>query len=112
MRIAREEIFGPVVSISRFATADEALALANDTEYGLSAGIYGADVGRATELARQLRVGLVHVNDQTVNDDGTMPMGGRGASGNGSRHGGPANWDEFTQWQWMTVRAAPHAYPL
>lgn len=108
----REEIFGPVVSITRFGSDAEAVALANDTEYGLSAGIYARDVGRAMEVAQQLHVGLVHVNDQTVNDDGTMPMGGRGASGNGSRHGGPANWDEFTQWQWMTVRATPPAYPL
>jgi len=108
----REEIFGPVVSITRFGTDSEAMALANDTEYGLSAGIYTADVGRGMALGEQLRVGLVHVNDQTVNDDGTMPMGGRGASGNGSRHGGPANWDEFSQWQWTTVRSTAPAYPL
>ncbi|MBB3178517.1 benzaldehyde dehydrogenase [Variovorax sp. Sphag1AA] len=108
----REEIFGPVVSISAFGTDAEAATLANDTEYGLSAGIYSRDVARGMALAKQLEVGLVHVNDQTVNDDGTMPMGGRGASGNGSRHGGPANWDEFTQWQWMTVRGKPPVYPL
>jgi len=48
----------------------------------------------------------------TVNDDGYMPMGGRGASGNGSRLGGPANWDEFTQWQWVTFRDQPHPYPF
>ena len=63
-------------------------------------------------IAERLRVGLVHVNDQTVNDDGFMPMGGFGNSGNGSRHGGPANWDEFTQWQWMTLRDTPASYPL
>jgi benzaldehyde dehydrogenase (NAD) len=108
----REEIFGPVVSITRFASDAEAVALANDTEYGLSAGVHTRDVARGMTIAEQLNVGLVHVNDQPVNDDGTMPMGGRGASGNGSRHGGPANWDEFTQWQWMTVRNAAPAYPL
>ena len=108
----REEIFGPVVSITAFGTDAQAVALANDTEYGLSAGIHTRDVGRGMALAAQLRAGLVHVNDQTVNDDGTMPMGGRGQSGNGSRHGGPANWDEFTQWQWTTVRNAAPAYPL
>lgn len=114
MPVFQEEIFGPVVSITAFATdADaDAVALANDTEYGLSAGIHTRDIGRGMALAAQLRVGLVHVNDQTVNDDGTMPMGGRGASGNGSRHGGPANWDEFTQWQWTTVRNSAPAYPL
>lgn len=112
MPVFREEIFGPVVSITAFASDDEAVALANDTEYGLSAGIHTRNVARGTALASRLRVGLVHVNDQTVNDDGTMPMGGRGASGNGSRHGGPANWDEFTQWQWTTVRSTAPAYPL
>jgi benzaldehyde dehydrogenase (NAD) len=108
----REEIFGPVVSITAFGSDDEAVALANDSEYGLSAGIHTADVGRGMAIAERLNVGLVHVNDQTVSDDGTMPMGGRGASGNGSRHGGPANWDEFTQWQWTTVRNKAPAYPL
>ena len=112
MPVFREEIFGPVVSISAFSTDAQAVALANDSEYGLSAGVHTRDIGRGMKLAEQLHVGLVHVNDQTVNDDGTMPMGGRGASGNGSRHGGPANWDEFTQWQWMTVRNDAPAYPL
>lgn len=108
----RAETFGPVVSITAFESDGEAVALANDTEYGLSAGVYTRDVGRGMAIAEQLDVGLVHVNDQTVNDDGTMPMGGRGASGNGSRHGGPANWDEFTQWKWTTVRNTANGYPL
>jgi benzaldehyde dehydrogenase (NAD) len=112
MPVFREEIFGPVVSITAFSTDAEAIALANDSEYGLAAGVHTRDIGRGMAIAEQLNVGLVHVNDQTVNDDGTMPMGGRGASGNGSRHGGPANWDEFTQWQWTTVRNTAPAYPL
>lgn len=112
MPVFREEIFGPVVSITAFSSDAEAIALANDSEYGLSAGVHTRDIGRGMAIAEQLHVGLVHVNDQTVNDDGTMPMGGRGASGNGSRHGGPANWDEFTQWQWTTVRNTAPQYPL
>lgn len=112
MPVFREEIFGPVVAISAFDTDDEAIALSNDTEYGLSAGIHTGDVGRGMAMADKLAVGLVHVNEQTVNDDCTMPMGGMGASGNGSRHGGPANWDEFCQWQWMTIRAKAPQYPL
>lgn len=108
----REEIFGPIVSVTTFGSDDEAVALANDTEYGLSAGIITRDMGRGKRIADRLKVGLVHVNDQTVNDDGLMPMGGQGASGNGSRHGGPANWDEFSQWQWVTLRDTPPAYPL
>jgi len=108
----REEIFGPVVSITSFASDDDAIELANATEYGLSAGIHTRDVGRGMAMAERINVGLVHVNDQTVADDGTMPMGGRGASGNGSRIGGPANWDEFTQWQWMTIRQKAPGYPF
>jgi benzaldehyde dehydrogenase (NAD) len=112
MPVFREEVFGPVVSITAFDSDAEAIALANDSEYGLSAGIHTRDIGRGMAMAQRLNVGLAHVNDQTVNDDGTMPMGGRGASGNGSRHGGPANWDEFTQWRWTTVRNTAPAYPL
>lgn len=108
----REEIFGPIVSITSFATEDEAVALANDSEYGLSAGILTGSINRGKALAERLRVGLVHVNDQTVNDDGFMPMGGQGASGNGSRHGGPANLDEFCQWQWLTIKDEAPLYPL
>lgn len=108
----REEIFGPVVSVTTFATDDEAVRLANDTEYGLSAGILSRSLSRAKAIAERLNVGLVHINDQTVIDDGFMPMGGRGASGNGSRHGGPANWDEFTQWQWVTYQDTPPQYPF
>jgi benzaldehyde dehydrogenase (NAD) len=112
MPVFREEIFGPVVAITAFDSDSQAVALANDSEYGLSAGIHTRDIGRGMALGEQLNVGLLHINDQTVNDDGTMPMGGRGASGNGSRHGGPANWDEFTQWQWTTIRNNAPVYPL
>lgn len=107
-----QEIFGPVVSITSFETDDEAVELANDTEYGLSAGILTGSVSRGLAVSERLKVGLVHVNDQTVNDDGYMPMGGQGASGNGSRHGGPANIDEFTQWQWTTFREKAPPYPF
>lgn len=112
MAAYEEEIFGPVVSVTSFKTDDEAVALANDSIYGLSAGILTRSVARGKSIADRLNVGLVHVNDQTVNDDGFMPMGGQGASGNGSRHGGPANFDEFSQWQWLTIKDAPPPYPL
>ncbi|MFZ3286929.1 MAG: benzaldehyde dehydrogenase, partial [Telluria sp.] len=112
MAAFREEIFGPVVSVTTFATDEEAVALANDTEYGLSAGILTSSLTRARAIAENLNVGLIHINDQTIHDDGLMPMGGRGASGNGSRHGGPANWDEFTQWQWITCKDSAPQYPF
>lgn len=107
-----EEIFGPIAVLVPFATDAEAIALANNTEYGLSSAVISRDVGRAMALGEQLRAGLVHINDQTVNDDVVNPFGGVGASGNGSAIGGPANWEEFTHWQWMTVKGAPPAYPF
>ena len=64
---------------------------------------------RGLEVASQLRTGIVHVNDQTLNNDAFAPFGGTGASGNGSRFGSQSSWDEFTQWQWVTSR--PHATP-
>lgn len=112
MRAFEEEIFGPVAPITVVSDEAEAVRLANATEYGLSAGIITSSVSRGLELASQLRTGLVHVNDQTVNDEPWAPFGGRGASGNGSRHGGPANWDEFTQWQWVTLKHTAPRYPF
>lgn len=107
-----EEIFGPVACITPFDTDDEAVALANRTEYGLSAGVISNSVGRALEIGNRLRTGLLHINDQTVADDVVNPFGGTGASGNGTSIGGPANWEEFTQWRWVTIRGSARAYPL
>jgi benzaldehyde dehydrogenase (NAD) len=55
---------------------------------------------------------MTHINDQSVDDEAAVPFGGIGASGNGSRHGGPANWDEFTEWRWITIQNKPHPYPF
>jgi benzaldehyde dehydrogenase (NAD) len=107
-----EEIFGPVAAVTTFATDAEAVSLANDTEYGLSAAIISRDTARAMAIGDQIHVGLLHINDQTVNDEVTNPFGGVGASGNGSSIGGPANWEEFTHWQWVTIKTNPPAYPF
>lgn len=112
MRAFDEEVFGPVAAITSFATADDAVALANQGEYGLSAGVFSADVGRAISVGNRLNTGLLHINDQTVADEPHIPFGGSGASGNGTRIGGPANWEEFTQWQWMTIKDKPNPYPF
>ena len=112
MAAFEEEIFGPVAPITRFETDDEAIELANRTEYGLSAGIISRSVSRALGIGNRLRTGLLHINDQTVNDDVVNPFGGVGASGNGTSIGGPANWEEFTQWQWVTIRGKPPMYPF
>jgi benzaldehyde dehydrogenase (NAD) len=108
----REEIFGPVAVLTPFATDEDAISLANDTEYGLSAGIMSRSVGRAMALGEKLRVGVLHINDQTVADDVINPFGGRGVSGNGTAIGGPANWDEFSQWQWVTIQETAPTYPF
>jgi benzaldehyde dehydrogenase (NAD) len=112
MAAFQEEIFGPVAVITPFSTDDEAVRLANDTEYGLSAGVISRSVGRAMALGERLNVGLLHINDQTVSDEGVNPFGGRGKSGNGTSIGGPANWDEFSQWQWVTIQDTAPAYPF
>jgi len=108
----KEEIFGPVAVVTPFATDDEAVKLANDTEYGLSAGVISRSVGRAMAVGERLHVGLLHINDQTVADEVLNPFGGRGKSGNGTSIGGPANWDEFSQWQWVTIQDTAPAYPF
>ena len=112
MRAFEEEVFGPVASVVSCSSDDDAVALANDTEYGLSCAVISNDVGRAMALGERLNAGLVHVNDQTVNDECVNPFGGRGCSGNGGSMGGPADRDEYTQWQWMTVRCTPPSYPF
>ena len=110
--IFSKEIFGPVAVLLSFSSDDQAIELANDGNYGLSAGIITSNVGRGIQLGQQLNVGLLHINDQTVNDDTVNPFGGFGSSGNGTRIGGPANVDEFTQWQWMTIQAQAPRYPF
>ncbi|WP_394833045.1 benzaldehyde dehydrogenase [Pendulispora rubella] len=112
MRAFDEEIFGPVAPVTAFDDDEEAIALANQTDYGLSAGILSGSVGRAMALGRKLRIGLLHINNQTVDDEIVNPFGGVGISGNGTSVSGPANWEEFTQWQWMTVREQPPARPF
>jgi len=107
-----DEVFGPVAPVVAFETDEEALALANDSEYGLAGAVYSRSTSRGLAFAQRIRSGMVHVNDQTVNDEAVIPFGGMGSSGNGSRFGGAANWDEFTQWQWVTVRDEPKSFPF
>jgi benzaldehyde dehydrogenase (NAD) len=108
-----EEVFGPVASVVKFSTDDEAVKLASAGDYGLSLGIVTADALRGLELARRIPTGIVHINDQTVNDEANSPFGGTGSSGTGSRHGGvEANIDAFTETRWITVRREPTSYPF
>ncbi|WP_347316804.1 aldehyde dehydrogenase family protein, partial [Ralstonia pseudosolanacearum] len=112
MRVFDEEVFGPVANIIVFRDDDEAVALANDSQGGLAAGVISASVGRAMALGQRLRVGMVHINDQTVNDDCVNPFGGPGIAGNGTSMGGPADWEEYTQWRWVTVKESAPRYPF
>jgi len=111
MRVYHEESFGPVVGIVSVDGPEEAVRVANDTEYGLAASVFGADVPTALDLARQVESGICHVNGATVHDEPQMPFGGVKASGFG-RFGGKAAIDEFTELRWITVQHGSRHYPL
>lgn len=112
-RVARDEIFGPVAPVVAYDSVDEAVALVNDDPYGLSVGILGSDAMAAYELSSQLEVGMVHVNDQTVDDEAVIPFGGIKASGSGGHFGGArANLESFGHLQWVTVQSEIARYPF
>ncbi len=109
----QREIFGPVAPLVTVGSVDEAVELARRSEYGLSLGILTSDAFRGLEIAERIPSGLIHINDQTVNDEAVIPFGGVLASGTGSRHGGTqANLDAFTDTQWVTVRRTLPTYPF
>jgi acyl-CoA reductase-like NAD-dependent aldehyde dehydrogenase len=111
MRIYGEESFGPVVAVMRVGSVDEAVRVANDTEYGLSAAVFGRDVNRAMQVARRIESGICHINGPTVHDEAQMPFGGVKQSGYG-RFGGKAGIAEFTELRWITVQDGPIHYPI
>lgn len=110
MRVFSEETFGPVAAVISAADDDEAIAIANDSEYGLSAGIITADEERGLDVARRLETGMAHVNDSSVNDEPHVPFGGVKSSGLG-RHGGRAAIDTFTEMRWITLERGGRHYP-
>lgn len=112
VRAYSEEIFGPVAPVTIAEDDEEAVALANGTGYGLAAAIQTSSMDRGLRLAKRIHAGMVHINDQTIADHPGIPMGGMGASGNGSRFGSTTNLDEFTEWQWLTWSAKPARYPF
>jgi acyl-CoA reductase-like NAD-dependent aldehyde dehydrogenase len=111
MRLFRDESFGPVVAITRARDEADAIALANDTEYGLSAAVFTRDTARGLRVARQIKSGICHVNGATVHDEAQMPFGGVKASGYG-RFGGKAGIDSFTELRWITIETQPGHYPI
>lgn len=112
MPIFKEEIFGPVAPVMAFDSDTDAIQLANDSEYGLSAAIHSQNLTRAYQIAAQLQAGMVHINDQTVNNEYQVPFGGMKGSGNSGRFGGPANLDEFTERKWISATANAIQYPF
>ncbi len=111
MRLYSEESFGPVVSIIRATSVDEAVSIANETEFGLSAAIFGRDQARALQIAGRIESGICHINGPTVHDEAQMPFGGVKASGYG-RFGGTAGIAEFTELRWVTLQDGPLHYPI
>lgn len=111
MRLYGDESFGPVVAVIRAADVDEAVTIANDTQYGLSAAVFGRDVGRAMEVARRIESGICHINGATVSDEPQAPFGGVKASGHG-RFGGMQAVDAFTELRWITVNGRRETYPI
>lgn len=107
-----EEVFGPVAPVRPFATLGEAATLAADSPYGLSLGIVTRNAARGLDLAERIPTGIVHINDQTVNDEAVAPFGGVAESGTGARFGGEANLQAFTDVRWTTVRPDVAPYPF
>jgi benzaldehyde dehydrogenase (NAD) len=112
MRVYAEEVFGPVAPVVSYSSLDEAVSMASSSPYGLSLGILSRDGLRALELASRIPSGAIHINDQTVADEATIPFGGTGNSGNGSRMGGRANLEAYTETQWVTAQSDLPVYPF
>ncbi|HEY0301366.1 MAG TPA: aldehyde dehydrogenase [Rhizomicrobium sp.] len=110
MKIYRDESFGPVKSIIRVDGDDEAVSVANDTEYGLSAAVFSENIQRAMAVAKRIKSGICHINGPTVNDEPQMPFGGTKDSGYG-RFGGIGSIAEFTELRWITIESHQH-YPF
>lgn len=111
MRLYTEESFGPLLSVIRVKSDADAIRIANDSEYGLSAAVFSQDIARAMKVSQQIESGICHINGPTVHDEPQMPFGGVKASGYG-RFGGRAGIDEFTELRWMTVQMGPRHYPI
>lgn len=111
MLVYQEESFGPIVSVLRFDSDEEAIRMANDSEYGLSSAVFSRDIGRAMAVAQRIESGICHINGPTVHDEAQMPFGGVKGSGYG-RFGGRAAIAEFTDLRWITVQTGPRHFPI
>ncbi|ALS25407.1 aldehyde dehydrogenase [Paenibacillus naphthalenovorans] len=110
-KLAQTELFAPIATIIKANTDEEAIIMANETEYGLSSSIFTTDLAKGEELALQIESGMTHINDQTVNDSPNIPFGGNKASGSG-RFGNPWIIDEFTITKWVSVQEKYRRFPF
>ena len=111
MRIYGEESFGPITTVVRAKDEEDAIRIANDTEYGLSACVFTKDIARGLKVAKRIQSGICHINSSTVQDEAQMPFGGVKSSGVG-RFGGKAGIAEFTDLRWITVETDHAHYPI
>jgi acyl-CoA reductase-like NAD-dependent aldehyde dehydrogenase len=111
MRLYSEESFGPMVAMIRVKDEEEAVRLANDSDYGLSAAVFSKDIAKAMRVAKRIESGICHINSSTVHDEPQMPFGGVKSSGYG-HFGGKAGIEEFTDLRWMTIQLGPRHYPI
>ena len=112
MRIWNEEIFGPVTCVVAADDVQQAIAMANDTDYGLSAAVITSDILAGEQIAEQINAGMVHVNDSTVHDEPHCPFSGLKASGGGGKWGPKGAIDAFTNQRWITSQHQPYPYPF
>ncbi|MGH2566995.1 MAG: aldehyde dehydrogenase family protein, partial [Bacteroidota bacterium] len=103
MRVAKEEIFGPVLSVIKVRSLDEAISAANNTVYGLSSSIYTQDINKAYQAIRDIKAGITYINSPTIGAEAHMPFGGVKETGNGHREGGWTVYDFFTEWKTVYV---------
>jgi aldehyde dehydrogenase (NAD+) len=111
MAAACNEHFGPIAPVIPFSTVDEAVEIANDTDYGLSGSVHAGDLGVAKDIADRMETGNVHINDQPINDEAHVPFSGIGASGMGS-YNSDAFLDEITETKWISIQHDPREYPF
>ncbi|ELY57143.1 aldehyde dehydrogenase [Natronococcus amylolyticus DSM 10524] len=111
MAAACNEHFGPIAPVIPFSDIDEAVDLHNAVEYGLSGSVHAGDVGAGRRIADRLETGMVHVNDQPINDEAHVPFGGTGASGTGS-YNAEAFLEEVTERKWLSLQHDAREYPF
>ena len=111
MDLYRDESFGPVVAMIRARDEEDAIRIANDSDYGLSAAVFTRDTARGLTVARRIKSGICHINGATVHDEAQMPFGGVGASGYG-KFGGMQGIDSFTETRWITMETQPGHFPI